>query len=79
MVARVVVWGTALAASFALVGVPARKTGYLSNQRLLDVVTRHGASRFVPLAAFVVVWALLASTLVHLVIDVLPRRRRVGR
>jgi hypothetical protein len=75
-VGRVVVWMTALVSSFVLVGIPARKLGYLSNQQLLDVVTKHGVSRFVPLVAFVGVWALLTSTLVHLFLDVRPRRRR---
>lgn len=74
--ARGIVWLVGLLASLVLVGIPARKIGYLSSQRLLDVVTEHGATRFAPLAVFVAVWALVASVFVHVVIDVIPQRSR---
>jgi len=74
--ARGIVWFVGLLVSLVVVGIPARKIGYLSSQRLLDVVTKHDAARFVPLAVFVAVWALVASVLVHVVIDVIPRHSR---
>jgi hypothetical protein len=71
---RGTVWTVGLLVSFVLVGIPARKLGYLSSTRLLDVVTKHDVSRFVPLAVFVGVWALVAAVLVHVAVDVIPRR-----
>jgi hypothetical protein len=67
----------------AIVGIPARILGYLTSQKLLDVIVKHNLSRFVPLLVIVVLWALATTVLVEIFIEggrwlMLRRRRRLG-
>jgi hypothetical protein len=66
---RILIWVVALPVGLALVGIPARKAGYLSSQKLLDVVIKHNLDRFVPLAVIVVLWALVTAIVVHLLAE----------
>jgi hypothetical protein len=66
---RVLIWIVALPIGLALVGIPARKAGYLSSQKLLDVVIKHNLDRFFPLAVIVVLWALVTAIVVHLLAE----------
>jgi hypothetical protein len=66
---RILIWVIALPVGLALVGIPARKAGYLSSQKLLDVVIKHNLDRFVPLAVIVLLWALATAILVHLLAE----------
>jgi uncharacterized integral membrane protein len=66
---RILIWVIALPLGLALVGIPARKAGYLSSQKLLDVVIKHNLDRFVPLAVIVLLWALATAVLVHLLAE----------
>jgi hypothetical protein len=80
---RVGAWVLAVPIGLALVGVPARILGYLTSQRLLDVIVKHNLSRFVPLLVIVVLWALATTVLVEIFIEggrwlMLRRRRRSG-
>jgi hypothetical protein len=80
LVLRVLAWVVALPLSLAIVGLPARKLGYLSSQRLLDVFVESGTDRFVPLAVVVVLWGLVTAVVVTLLVEggrhwMLRRRR----
>ena len=66
---RILIWVIALPLGLALVGIPARKGGYLTSQKLLDVVIKHNLDRFVPLAVIVLLWALATAILVHLLAE----------
>jgi hypothetical protein len=66
---RILIWVIALPIGLALVGIPARKAGYLSSQKLLDVVIKHNLDRFFPLAVIVVLWALVTAIVVHLLAE----------
>jgi hypothetical protein len=66
---RILIWFVALRVGLVLVGIPARKAGYLSSQKLLDIVSKHNLDRFVPLAAIVVLWALVTTVVVHLLAE----------
>ena len=66
LVARIGAWIVALPLALVLVGVPARKAGYLNGQRMLDIIVKHNVSRFVPLLVIVVLWALATAVLVTL-------------
>jgi len=70
----------AVPVGLAIVGIPARKLGYLTSQKLLDVFVKHTLSRFVPLAVIVVLWALATTVLVELFVEggrwIMLRRRR---
>jgi hypothetical protein len=66
------------------VGIPARKAGYLSSQKLLDVIVKHDIGRYVPLLVIIVLWALATAVLVTLFVEggrrfMERRRRRAGR
>lgn len=69
LVLRVLAWVVALPLSLAIVGLPARKLGYLSSQRLLDVFVESGTGRLVPLAVVVVLWGLVTAMLVTLLVE----------
>jgi hypothetical protein len=63
---RLVAWIVAVPAAFGLVAIPARRAGYLSTQRLLDVVVRHNLGRFTPLVVLALAWALVTVALIEL-------------
>jgi hypothetical protein len=80
---RVGAWVLAVPIGLAIIGVPARILGYLTSQKLLDVIVKHNLSRFVPLLVIVVLWALATTVLVELFVEggrwlMLRRRRRSG-
>ena len=64
------------AVAFVVTAIPARRLGYLSSQRLLDVITKHNLGRFYPLAIIVLVWAALTTVLIELVDQAVTRTRR---
>jgi len=75
-------WIIAIPLGLALVGIPARKAGYLSSQKLLDIVIKRNFDRYVPLAVIVVLWALVTALLVQLLVEGggwLMRRRHARR
>src|SRR5262249_59565865 len=75
-------WIVAIPLGVALVGIPARKAGYLSSQKLLDIVIKRNFDRYVPLAVIVLLWALVTALLVQLLVEGggwLMRRRRSRR
>jgi NADH:ubiquinone oxidoreductase subunit 5 (subunit L)/multisubunit Na+/H+ antiporter MnhA subunit len=80
---RLTAWLLALPAGLVLVGVPARAAGYLSSQRLLDIVIDRDRDRYVPLVVVVVLWALVTAVLVQLMVEggawLLRRRRARAR
>jgi hypothetical protein len=80
---RVGAWVLAVPIGLAIVGIPARILGYLTSQKLLDVIVKHNLSRFVPLLVIVVLWALATTVLVEIFIEggrwlMLRRQRRSG-
>jgi hypothetical protein len=66
---RVAAWLVAIPLSLIIVGIPARTAGYLTGQRLGDVVLKHGLDRFVPLVVIVVLSALVCTVLVTILIE----------
>jgi hypothetical protein len=66
---RVLAWLVALPLGLVIVGFPARKAGYLSSQKLLDVIVKSDLSRFVPIVVIVVLWALVSAALVTLFVE----------
>jgi hypothetical protein len=66
---RVVAWVVALPLGLLIVGIPARQAGYLSSQKLLDVIVKRDLGRFVPLLVIVALWALVSALLVTLFIE----------
>ena len=60
----------------ALVGIPARKAGYLSSQKLLDIVVGSDLGRYVPLVVIVVAWALVTALLVQAIVETAGALRR---
>jgi hypothetical protein len=80
---RVGAWVLAVPIGLAIIGIPARVLGYLTSQKLLDVIVKHNLSRFVPLVVIVVLWALATTVLVEIFVEggrwlMLRRRRRKG-
>jgi len=77
---RLVAWIVSVPVGLALVGIPARKLGYLDSQKLLDVVIGDDTGRYLPLAVIVVLWALVTALLVQLIVEggawLLRRRSR---
>jgi hypothetical protein len=77
---RLGAWVLAVPIGLAIVGLPARKLGYLTSQKLLDVFVKHTLARFVPLLVIVVLWALATTVLVELFVEggrwLMLRRRR---
>jgi Na+-driven multidrug efflux pump len=79
---RLTAWIVAVPLGLALVGIPARKAGYLSSQRLLDIVIGRGFDRYISLGVIVLLWALVTALLVQVIVEggrVLRRRRRRRR
>ena len=79
---RLLAWVVAIPLGLALVGIPARKAGYLSSQKLLDIVIERDLDRYLPLAVIVVLWALVTALLVQLLVEGggwLMRRRQARR
>jgi hypothetical protein len=79
---RLAAWALAVPVGLALVGIPARQLGYLTGQKLLDVLVKHNIDRFVPLLVIVALWALATALLVELFIEggrwLMMRRRQRG-
>lgn len=77
---RVLAWLVALPLGLAIVGLPARKAGYLSSQKLLDVIVKSDITRFVPIIVIILLWALVSALLVTLFVEggrrFMMRRRR---
>jgi uncharacterized integral membrane protein len=78
---RVLAWLVALPLGLAIVGLPARKAGYLSSQKLLDVIVKSDLTRFVPILVIILLWALVSALLVTLFVEggrrfMLRRRRK---
>src|SRR5688500_17506829 len=67
--ARVLAWVAALPIALVAVGWPARKAGYLTGQKLLDVIVEHDVGRFIPLLVIVALWALVTAVLVTLFLE----------
>ena len=63
---RVLVWLIALPLGLLIVVVPARRLGFLSGQRLLDVVVGTGWSRYWRVLVIAPAWALATTLLVQL-------------
>lgn len=80
---RVLAWLVALPIALAAVGIPARRAGYLTSQRLLDVIVDNGLTRFVPILVIIVLWALMTALLVTAFLAIgqrfAARRRRRRR
>jgi hypothetical protein len=70
---RILAWVVALPIALVAVGVPARKAGYLTGQKLLDVIVKHDLGRFVPLVVIVLLWALVTAVLVTLFLAAVAR------
>lgn len=70
---RILVWVVALPIALVAVGIPARKAGYLTGQKLLDVIVKHDLGRFVPLLVIVALWALVTAILVTLFLAAVER------
>lgn len=66
---RVLAWVVALPLGLIIVGIPARRAGYLSSQKLLDVIVKRDLGRFIPLVVVVLLWALVSALLVTLFIE----------
>jgi len=77
---RCVAWVVAVPVGLVLVGLPARRLGYLDSQKLLDVLIGEGSGRFLPLVVIVLLWALVTAVLVQVIVEGghwwLRRRRR---
>jgi hypothetical protein len=79
---RVLAWLIALPLGLFAVVVPARRLGFLSGQRLLDVVVGTGWSRYWRVLLIAPAWALVTTLLVHLMLFGLRKlgeRRRAIR
>ena len=66
---RALAWLVALPLGLAIVGLPARKAGYLSSQKLLNVIVKSDLTRFVPIVVIIVLWALVSALLVTLFVE----------
>ena len=65
---RMLAWLIALPLGLFAVVVPARRLGFLSGQRLLDVVVGTGWSRYWRVLVIAPAWALVTTLLVHLML-----------
>lgn len=80
---RIGAWVLALPLGLAIVGIPARQLGYLSSQKLLDVIVKRDLGRFLPIVVIIALWALVSAVLVTLFVEggrrlMLRRRRKRG-
>jgi uncharacterized integral membrane protein len=69
LVVRILAWVIALPLGLAIVGFPARRTGFLTSQDLLDVIVERDLGRFLPLVVVVLLWALVSAILVTLFVE----------
>jgi hypothetical protein len=79
---RILAWVIALPLGLAIVGIPARQLGYLSSQKLLDVIVKRDLGRFLPIVVVIALWALVSAVLVTLLVEGgrrLMLRRRHGK
>ncbi|MGH8982948.1 MAG: hypothetical protein ACRDY6_03610 [Acidimicrobiia bacterium] len=65
---RVLAWLIALPLGLIAVVIPARRLGFLSGQRLLDVIVGIGWSRYWRVLVIAPAWALVTTLLVHLML-----------
>lgn len=72
---RIGAWLVALPLALVVVGLPSRKLGFLSSQKLLDVIVKRDISRFVPLLIIIALWALVSAILVTAIVEIARRRR----
>jgi hypothetical protein len=77
---RILAWVVALPLGLAIVGIPARQAGYLSSQKLLDVIVKRDLGRFLPIVVVIALWALVSAVLVTIFVEggrrLMQRRRR---
>jgi hypothetical protein len=66
---RLLAWVVAIALGGVLTVYVARKTGWLSGQRLVDVFTGTGWSRYLRVMAIVPVWAIVTTVLVTIFVE----------
>ena len=66
---RLLAWVIAIGLGGVITIYVARKTGWLSGQRLVDVFTGTGLSRYLRVIAIVPVWALVTTVLVTLMVE----------
>jgi hypothetical protein len=66
---RLLAWIVAVPLGLAIVGLPARRLGYVTSDKLADVLLEHDLGRFVPLLIVVALWALVTAVLVHLFVE----------
>jgi hypothetical protein len=66
---RLLAWVIAIALGGVITVYVARRTGWLSGQRLVDVFTGTGWSRYLRVIAIVPVWAVVTAVLVTLMVE----------
>ncbi len=69
LVLRIGAWVVALPLGLIIVGLPARQLGYLSSQKLLDVIVKRDLGRFLPIVVVIALWALVSAVLVTLIVE----------
>lgn len=62
-------WVVAVPLGLVLVGLPARRLGYLDSQKLLDVLIGEGSGRYLPFVVIVLLWALVTAVLVQAIVE----------
>jgi hypothetical protein len=65
---RLIAWVVALPVGLVAVIVPARRFGFLSGQRLLDVLVGTGYGRYWRVLVIAPAWALVTAVLVQLIL-----------
>jgi len=63
-------WVIALPLALIIVGIPARAAGYLTSQKLLDVIIKHDLSRFFPVLLIILLWTIATVILVTLIVEI---------
>jgi len=79
---RILAWVIALPLALIIVGIPARAAGYLTSQKLLDVIIKRDLSRFFPVLLIILLWTIATVILVTLIVEigsVLLAKRRTKR
>ncbi|MGH9000492.1 MAG: hypothetical protein ACRDY7_14020 [Acidimicrobiia bacterium] len=72
---RVLVWAAALAAGFFASSASLRAVGILEVDHVIDLYAGTGVGRFAVLLVLIPLWAALASTLAHVALEWVARRR----
>ncbi len=67
---RILAWVIALPLALIIVGIPARAAGYLTSQKLLDVIIKHDLSRFFPVLLIILLWTIATVILVTLIVEI---------